>query len=226
MMNRTIWQLGAGAVVAGCVAGVATAAPAAAASTTMALWHMDDKTQTMADSSGHSYSTTLSGVAIQQPGYSGTAFGFTRKPAYVRVASSGNLQPGSSAFAVTLHVKFSTRPSSTVGDYDLLRKGLSTTSGGSYKVEILGTGKAYCNFRGSHEIGLTAGPNLADNRWHTVSCRQALTSIKLTVDGVTYTKSGSTGSIANTDSLIIAAKNTSGSDQYNGLLDEISITKG
>jgi hypothetical protein len=48
----------------------------------------------------------------------------------------------------------------------------------------------------------------------------------LVVDGAGYTRSGSTGTIANSAPVSVGAKDGSGADQYTGLLDEVSLTKG
>jgi hypothetical protein len=223
-MNRVVSTLGGSLAMAGLA--VAGASPAYAESTQVALWHMDGTSNSLVDSSGHDYSTTLKNVRLGQPGWKGTSYGFATKPAYVRVSSATELNPGSSAYAFTVHLRFTSRPSASVEDYDILRKGLSTTSGGSFKMEILSSGKAYCNFRGSKEVSLSNGPNLANDAWHTVTCRRTSSSVQLVVDGTTYTASGSTGTISNSDALYMGAKDTAGNDQFTGRLDEVSIVKG
>jgi hypothetical protein len=205
---------------------LATAAPAQAA-TTVAVWKMDDGGSTMADSSGRGHTGTLHHVTVKQPGKSGTAFKFSGQPSYVSVPSSGDFSPGTGNFRITMSVKFSVVPSSSVGDYDLLRRGLGTTSGGSYKVEILRSGRAFCDYRGlSGEVSVTNGPNLADNKWHTISCTRSSNSVVLGVDGASWSRSGSIGSISNSSGVYLGAKDGSGADQYAGLMDSVSITKG
>ena len=62
-------------------------------------------------------------------------------------------------------------PPRTVGDFDLVRKGLSGTDGGHWKMEIFSNGKGYCQFRGSSgTVTVNAGPRLDDDRWHRISC--------------------------------------------------------
>ena len=100
-----------------------------------------------------------------QPGVSGKAFLFSGKPSYVSVPSATDLNPVTSTFTITLHVKFPARPTSAVGDFDVLRKGLSSTNSSSYKIEILQSGKAFCDFRGAtHEGSLTGTKALAVER--------------------------------------------------------------
>jgi hypothetical protein len=215
--------MGAAAATSALVLG--TVAPAQAA-TQVALWHMGAGS-TMSDASGHGHTGSLHNVTVGQAGWSGSGYGFKTKPSYVSVPSATDLNPGTSNFSVTVHVKFSVKPSSSVGDYDLIRKGLSTTSGGSWKAEILQSGVAFCDFRGSSGEGsISGGPNLANNTWHTITCARTSSSVKLTVDGASYTKSKVTGTISNTSTVLLGAKDTGGGDQYAGLMDEVSVSKG
>jgi hypothetical protein len=210
------------------LAAVAVALPAQAAlATTVALWHMDETSgSTMLDSVG-SNDGTLKNVALGKPGFRGKAYSFNGSSSIVTVPSSTALNPGSADFSFIVHVKFSKVPPT---DYDLLRKGLSSTSGGDYKLEILRrdsgtTGRASCHFEGSHaSTTKTAGPNLANGSWHTITCTKRASTITLSVDGVNYAKSVSVGSIGNNAVLTIGAK-SGGGDWYNGLMDEVSISK-
>jgi hypothetical protein len=217
-----------GFVVASVVALlIATTGPAQAA-TTVALWNMGDSGSTMSDATGRGHTGTLHNVTVLQPGQtSGKAFGFSGKPSYVTVPASGDFVPGTANFRIQLSVRFGTRPSAAVVDYDLLRMGLSSTAGGDYKVEILQSGKAFCLFRGSSGTGsISAGPVLSDNRWHTLTCSRTASSVVLTVDGATFSKAVKTGSITSSTTVVIGAKDSSGADQYTGLMDRVSISKG
>lgn len=200
---------------------------AAQAATVNAVWHMDDGGSTMVDSSGNGLNGTLSNVQTGQPGAVGAAYRFVAPRSRVDVPSSALLDPGSAVFTVSMRVRFSVRPTAAVGDYDLVRKGLSATAGGSWKVEILGTGKAFCQFIGSNaKLGLSRGPDLADGAWHSVSCRRSSTSIRLTVDGRNWSVAGSTGTIRNSSAVVVGAKNSAGEDQYQGLMDELQVSAG
>jgi Concanavalin A-like lectin/glucanases superfamily len=211
-------------LVAGFAAFVGSATAASGATT--ALWHMDETSgTTMVDSVG-SNDGTLKNIALDQSGFRGKAYGFNGSSSVVNIPSAAGLNPGSNDFGFTLHVKFTKVPS---GDYDLLRKGLSSTTGGDYKMEILrkdsgASGKASCHFTGSNSAATkTAGPNLADGKWHTIACTKTASAIRLTVDGVSYSKSGSVGSISNSAMLTMGAK-SSGGDWFNGLMDEVSVS--
>lgn len=220
-------RIAIGAAAAALAITLGAAAPASA-STQVALWNMGDSGSTMADASGHGHTGTLHGVTTGQPGISGgKGFGFFGHPSYVSVPSSSDLNPGTGSFSFSVHVRFSSKPSSSVGDYDVLRKGLSTSDGGSYKVEILKGGNAFCDFRGSTAEGsVSSSGSLADGDWHAITCSRTSSSVKLTVDGRSYSKSVKTGSISNSGSLYIGAKSSSGADQYTGLVDRVSISRG
>lgn len=205
---------------------LATAAPASAA-TVVAVWNMDGTGSTMTDSSGRGHTGTLRNVLVGRPGVQGSAYEFRGKPSYVTVPSHADFAPGTGAFKISMSVRFGAVPSAAVGDYDLLRKGLAATAGGNYKVEILRSGRAFCFFSGSTgTVSVTNGPNLADNRWHKITCTRSGNTVVLTVDGASWSRTGPTGSISNSSTVFIGTKNSSGEDQYTGLMDAVTITKG
>jgi hypothetical protein len=203
------------------------ATPAQAA-TQAALWHMEDRSS-MTDASGSNNTGTTSGIT-SVPGSSGNGYHFVQGSSVI-VKDSPSLKPGTADFSVTVHVRFSTPPSSTVGDYDLIRKGVSSTTGGEWKIEIFPgnnlTSPAYCLFKDTNKnvANIRGTKNLADGNWHTITCAKTSTSIKLTVDGATQSKAASLGSISNSDPLGIGQK-PGGGDQYVGDMDEVSITSG
>lgn len=228
-MSRTFPTLKAVTAAAGVSTAliIGSAGPAQAASTLVAQWNMGDAGSTMADATGRGHTGTLHSVSVHQAGVSGYGFGFSGHPAYVSVPTSADFRPGTSNFTISLSIRTGTRPSASVGDYDLIRDGLSSTAGGSYKMEMLRSGQAFCDVRGgSGEVGVTGGPNLADNRWHKITCTRAGSSVVLTVDGATFRTSGTTGSISNSSTLYLGAKDGGGADQYVGLMDSVSISKG
>jgi Concanavalin A-like lectin/glucanases superfamily len=190
--------------------------------TTVASWQMNDTGTVMTDSSGHGLKGTLKNVVPN-----GSAFTFQGTPSVVSVNHSALLNPGTGTFTVTVRLKFPAVPTTSVGDFDLIRKGLSGYPGGHWKVEISPSGRGYCQFEGSTgRVILVAGPNLANNAWHTIVCQRSGTTVRLTVDGTTYTRSGPTGTIANTSTLYIGAKSLSGGDQFTGVMDYVTITAG
>ena len=121
---------------------VAGALPAFAA--TVGLWHMDESSGQMVDSSGSGNVGTLRNITRVSPGYNGggRAYSFNGSNSRVIIQNSSSLNPGSKTITITAHVKFTSRPSASVGDYDLVRKG-----SGIYKMEILGSGQGSAGSR-------------------------------------------------------------------------------
>jgi hypothetical protein len=187
----------------------------------VSIWRFDELSGTTAiDSSGHSAGKAKN-VTVGQPGLQNTAYRFNGRSSVVVVPSSARLNPGSSPFTVTVHISFTQNPSSSVGDYDLIRKGRSDTLGGEYKMEILQGGKALCAFKGSSGVAeVTGGSSLNDGAWHTLQCIKRSGSVSLVVDGRSYSSGGAVGSISNDAPLAIGAK-AEGGDWYSGLMDEV-----
>jgi hypothetical protein len=189
-----------------------------------AVWHMDERSgTTMIDSMGTA-TGHLKGVKVGAPGWLGTGYSFSGSGTIS--VSSKSLNPGSLPFSVTVHINTTKKPSAAVGDYDLIRKGLSATSGGDYKMEILQGGNAFCYFRGnSGSASVSGGGNLADGSWHTITCAKSDSRVTLTVDGRTWSSGGKVGAISNSASLLIGSQG-GGIDVYSGLMDEVDVTVG
>jgi hypothetical protein len=201
--------------------------PAAAASPT-AVWHMNETSgSVMVDGSGHGFNGTLFNVQTGVAGLNGSkAYRFNGTSSKVIVPDAPGLNAGTRDLVVVAHVAFSAVPAD---DYDVIRKGLQSTSGGDWKIEIVnvnGAAVARCYLRGSSgSWQKTAGPNLADGAWHTITCERHATSVQLTVDGTIWKKTTTIGSISNTAALSIGAK-ASGGDWMKGSIDEVSVTIG
>ena len=180
---------------------------AAAATTTVAQWNMDNTFgDTMTDSSGNGNDGTMYNIVT-----SGNGYIFDGGTSRVVVPDSPTLNPGTADFTFTVQVQFDTVPPKG-RDYDVLRKGLSTTPGGEYKIEIvygLGLAKAYCVVQDSRgrEAGLRGTHNLADNQLHTISCKKTANALIMTEDGGrARKKSASLGSVTNTAPLTLGVK--------------------
>jgi hypothetical protein len=216
------------AVLVGAAASLFVAIPPAAAQTYRAHWLLDEiKSATALDSSGNGNNGTNYNIVGD-----GTGYTFNGVDSRVIVPSSASLNPGFANFAwgVTLRM---TDPPSPVGEsYDVLRKGLVTTKGGDYKLEVKnvnGKAVARCvskSFRkdGTKVLATVQGStNLADSKQHVIRCTKTSTSITLTVDSLsarTKTYSGGLGSVSNTSSLALGAKAestaTTGFDWFEG----------
>ena len=203
-------------------AGVALGASPAA------VWHMDETSGSIAkDATGHGYDGAIQNVKLGVPGASKTGFEFNGGSSRLIVKDAPGLRAGANDLVVRLSVSFTAIPED---DYDLIRKGLSSSSGGDWKIEIMpgnGGARAYCYWKGSSgSASKTGGPNLADGKYHTITCEKHATTIALVVDGTRYTSTKTIGRIDNTAALSIGAKAGSGGDWFKGRLDEVSVTIG
>ncbi|HEX9342390.1 MAG TPA: LamG-like jellyroll fold domain-containing protein [Actinomycetota bacterium] len=209
-------------------AGWYLAPMSAHASSQVAVWQMNEGAgaTTMVDSAG-GHDGAVKNAQTGVPGFSGNAYRFNGSSSVVVVPASPAFNPGSADWSFTVHVNFTKPPNATVGDYDLFRG----PSQGAYKAEILARknrtqGVASCFFKGSStKATLTAGPNLADGRWHTITCTKHASNIQLVVDGTTFTRTVTIGTLTNTGPVSLGAK-AKGGDWYDGLLDEVSVTSG
>ena len=215
-------------------------APAAAASTPVASWEMNDSAgaSTMADSSGNGLngsvgSTVKTGVHVL--GAVGFRFPFaghsTLDPGRlvtVPLSASLNspLNPGDSDFAITWRMR-------TMQPFgNIIQKGQSATPGGYFKIQAP-NGIVQCLFRGaggSRAVG--SGRKLNDGAWHTITCERSSTGVTMTVDGgAPRSINGPTGTISNRFPLSIGGKvscnqTTVSCDYYVGDLDYVRIATG
>ncbi|HET8602325.1 MAG TPA: laminin G domain-containing protein, partial [Marmoricola sp.] len=159
------------------------------------VWHLDETSgTTMADSVGN-HPGILHNVLLGHPGdpaYPGTSYGFNGSGSYVTVPTADDLNDPQGA---DVHISFSLRTTTVPAkpDYDLFRKG--QYPGQEYKIEMQPNGQVSCTFRGSvANYSLQAGPDLHDGAWHHIVCEKLATSVRLTIDGVVYTKAKTIGS--------------------------------
>jgi hypothetical protein len=195
------------------------------ASSTSGTWHMNETNGTdMLDSTGihlgKMHNVTLGGAGRQSS--DGTDYSFNGHSSYVSIPSDGDLNAGDSDVHIAFNLKTSSVPAKP--DYDLFRKGQAP--GPEYKVELQPNGQVSCHFKGDRATGVTvqAGPDLHDGRWHEIKCERLSSSVSLTVDGVTYSKSRSVGYISNDFDVIVGAY--PGGDFYKGEMDELNFSIG
>jgi len=204
-----------------------------ASGTTVSLWHMDETSGTTMNDSTGTNAGSLSNVTLGVPGLVNTGYSFDGVSSIVTVPDNSSLDPGVSNFSFTVSAQFTLIPSKG-NDYDLMRKGLNTDDGGDYKLEILPgaqqtIAQAHCEFSGSiADIGITAGPNLADGNWHTITCTKTAISISVTIDGTSYSKLALVGAMSNGAPLTLGGKlkGKKVKDAYIGALDEASFNTG
>jgi len=200
------------------------------AATPVAIWHMDDVTnRVMTDSSGSGNNGSVSPGISVVPGYSGAGYHFT-STGFATVPNSATLNPGTEDFSFSVYVNFPKAPPAG-GDFDVIRKGLASTSGGEWKMEIFGNSAlpspAFCLFKGSLATVTVRGlTNLAGAGWKQITCTKTATEVTVAVDGVVEKRNRTAaGSISNTADVSIGRK-LGGGDQYLGDLDEVTILKG
>ena len=191
--------------------------------TTKVTWHMDDATGA-SDPGGHTLSLTNIDTNSAYWTFSGNGLATT-------ASDDNTFDPAKASFSVSVMVRSSTMPSTSVGDYDLVRKGLSSTSGGYWKLELI-PNKArtrtlvFCQMSGGY---LKWAPfNLTDGKWHTVTCTRDANAktVAITVDGRSNAKAlTSLKSISNSSKLFVGAKDRN-ADGYVGDMDELSISVG
>lgn len=188
--------------------------PASAEIAYRAHWTLDEiSSPTAFDSSGNGNHGTNHNVVGD-----GSAYDFDGQDARVIVPNASSLNPGTAAFSwgVTLSTTLVPQPSGET--YDVLRKGLSSTKSGFYKIEIKnvkGKALARCVSKSVRSDGskVTAAiqgtTNLADGQQHVVSCSKTATGITLYVDSLTprtKTVAGGLGSVSNDAALALGAK--------------------
>jgi hypothetical protein len=216
------------AKLAACVTAIVllTAGPVWAAQ--LASWQMNETAPPMIDSSPFgNHGTEMSGVTM-----TGSTYVFNGATSYVRVPDNGSLDPLDADITITALVMLN---GSTMDDdsYDIFRKGLASSSGGDYKMEIKrmrgdpSIGKLNCVFRGTTNVPkIATRPNLlASPGWHTLQCRKTATAVQAIVDGRAFTKTVAAGPIDNDQSGMVGAKSPT-DDNFDGSIDFITIDIG
>jgi hypothetical protein len=114
--------------------------------------------------------------------------------------------------------------------YDIVRKGLVTTPGGDYKMEIMraanpSVGRLHCLFKGTGgTVDIVAQRDIVDGNRHKLECIKTRTSVVARVDGSVSTKAGSAGSISNGSAVLVGAKTADPLDDvFDGSMDFVSI---
>jgi hypothetical protein len=201
---------------------VALAGPAQAALTVRALWNMDSL-PTMVDSAGGDNNGSTKNLTLSGGGYL-----FNSKSDLATVPDKSNLDPGSASIKLTARVKFSSVPA-VGGTYDIVRKGLSGTAGGDYKMEIArsstGQAVAACTFRGKVSVVAKGTVNLATGGFQTITCLKTASSVQVTAGGQTRTTNTAAGSISNASAVVIGGKGD-GTDAFPGVIDSVKIEIG
>jgi hypothetical protein len=207
------------------------ASPAAwAALLKAADWQMNEETSgQMLDSSGNNNN----GDPTEDVVRTGSAYVFNGSTSYVDVPDSDSLDPQGKDITLRARVKVTDRPMDD-DSYDVVRKGLSGSPGGDYKMEIKRAadptvGKLHCLFKGDGgTVDKVARRDIVDGNFHTLECIKTRSSVMARVDGKSgSTKAGSAGSIANESAVMVGAKTADPlDDMFDGSMDFVSIEIG
>ncbi len=226
------------------VAAAVVAVPSAAQAEEVARWTMDEGpgASVMIDSApaGGENHGLITSVTTGDPGLgdpdSGYAYTFDGERSMVQVPDADAFDPGARPMSVTATVRAVNTP--MVDDsYDLVRKGLSTTKGGDWKMEIkrnptnASVGRLHCSFAGvmadgrRRAVSRIAQVDLIDGRVHTVRCVRTETAVHAVVDGRVFTQAKVSGAIANDQPVVLGAK-MADDDVLLGSLDDVVIDVG
>jgi hypothetical protein len=212
-------------VVAGIVMAAMASSPAWAVLLKAADWQMNETEGLMNDSSGNNNNGTPTDVL-----QTGSTYVFNGSTSHVAVPDADSLDPQANDITLTASVMVN-GASLDDDSYDVVRKGYVDTPGGDYKMEIKRIkadptiGKLHCFFRGDGgTVYKVANRDIVDGNWHTLQCLKTGTSVVAKVDGRSFTKTGSAGSIANESVVMVGAKKADPfDDMFDGSMDFVSI---
>ena len=126
---------------------------------------------------------------------------------------------------LTARISFTKTPA-TNQTFDLVRKGVTTSAGGDYKIEIMrssaGLAIASCVFKDSRgKVGMVRGTvGLANKGFVTVTCTKTSSAVTVSAGGQTRTLSTTLGSISNASPVYVGGKGD-GTDWFPGLMDYV-----
>jgi hypothetical protein len=172
-------------------------------------------------------SGTVHGDVLTGDGYGFNLSG-SGAAGYVQVDNSGTIPMGRFPVSFSVEVKGVGIPSSSVGDYDVVRG----TPTGNWKIEVVAknnrtTARAACFFKGASGKATAAGGpdlNTRQSQWTTITCTNTGSAVELRVDGVLVKRVAvTTGTIPNPGPMLVGAKNTSGGDQFSGYARNVQI---
>jgi hypothetical protein len=244
----SVFVVMAGIIMASMASSPAWALPLAA------FWEMNEDSGPMLDSSGNNNNGTPKNVVqgveedIDGDGVAESTYvfnGLTINPSRVEVPDADSLDPKANDITLTARVRVGVDNTHQIDDdtYDVVRKGFITSAGGDYKMEIKRlradptVGRLNCFFRGIQEDGTddsvnrVARPDVVDGTWHTLRCEKTSDSVVATVDGRSFTTTGSADTIDNASNVMVGAKKVTltsrgverGDDVFEGSMDFVSI---
>jgi Concanavalin A-like lectin/glucanases superfamily len=219
--------------------GIALAPAAAAQAAVVASWQMDEASgaTTMKDSAslGGTNNGAIHNVRTGVPGLAGgRAYQFGGATSYVEVPDDAALDPGAADITLSATIK-ADNIAMPDDSYDLVRKGVTTTAGGDWKMEIHRAadptvGRLLCVFKGvvggsMVAVQRNASVDVIDGAKHTLKCVKTATKVTAIVDGKSFSTTKAAGSIANDQPVIVGAKSAS-DDVLQGVLDAVTVNIG
>ena len=177
------------------------------------------------DSSGGGHDGIIQGpVVFGLPGFDGTAYSFENSGAWVQVASAAALNPDEYDFLFSAWVNLEESPGRSE-TYDVIRKGISFTSPGEFKLEVLPLGRVRCTAKDQYQRVVTATSTKArvvDGDWHRVGCARTGSMWSVIVDETITSRVVALGSVGNTVALSIGSK-YGFEDRPAGRLDDVKL---
>ncbi len=203
---------------------VALSHPAQAALTARAVWNMDSL-PTMVDSAGGDNNGTTRNIKL-----SNGAYQFNGTSSTASTPDKANLDPGTASIRLSARVSITTVPK--VGQtYDIVRKGVVTSTGGYYKMEITrsssGNAVASCRFKSGsgQEVTIFGSARLQNKGFVAITCKKTAADVTINVGGASTKITRAVGSISNSAPVHVGSKG-SGTDWFAGWMDYVTIDIG
>ena len=218
------------------VVGVVLLAPAGVAAVEPAergVWRLDETGTPGRATDSSSFGNHGTGYNVTG---NGSGYLFNGASSRVVVPDADSLDPGTAGFSFGVTIVMTTPPAR--GEtYDVLRKGISSTKGGEFKIEITnvnGTARARCLVKDANKVvvAIVAPTSLANGLPHMVTCTKTSRAVSVRIDALTpVTKTvAALGSVSNANAIGIGAKaeNTarSGFDWYRGMINDAWVRVG
>jgi hypothetical protein len=195
--------------------------PLAADAGTVGLWHMDDSSGTVTDSSGNSNNGTAVGTTIINGRVGTGARTFNGISDYITVSNSTSLAIRND-ITIEAWVK---RTASNNYDTILTKTNGSTRWDYDFYIWTDGTLEFYSDATSPTNVSSTS--TITDTNWHHVAITRLGGRVTFYIDGIPGGSATMTGTMNNnTDPVIIGTDytNTTTTDHLNGTLDEVRLS--
>ena len=180
------------------------------------------------DSSGNGHHAVIQGpVEMGRPGRYGSSFSFDERDSWLMVPPSPELNPGDHDFLLSAWVSLGASPGP--GEtYDVIRKGISYTIPGEFKLEVLPQDRVRCTAKDDQERTArvtTSKVRVLDGRWHHLGCARTGPLWSVLVDDTVTSRWTSLGVIENEVPMAIGSKYGM-EDRPAGRLDDVRLVVG